>query len=203
MDLFRGEIEQPANLLSDNGVARYFGVVLPLTEADSHLDTLLSDIQWRHDEAIIYGRRIITRRQVAWYANQPFEYTYSKITRQALPWTDHLLALKTLVESKTGESFNSCLLNLYHNGSEGMGWHSDAEKELKKHGAIASLSLGAERKFSFRHKQTREVVSLTLEHGSLLVMSGEIQSHWQHQLPVSKKVLQPRINLTFRTMSSG
>ena len=109
--------------------------------------------------------------------------------------------MKELIEQKTGEAYNSCLLNLYHDGSEGMAWHSDGEKELKKRGAIASLSLGAMRKFSFKHKTTKNVVSLDLKPGSLLVMKGETQQHWLHRLPPTKKVQEARINLTFRTIN--
>ena len=104
------------------------------------------------------------------------------------------------MEHKTETKFNSCLLNLYHSGDEGMSWHSDDEKDLEENSAIASLSLGAERKFSFRHKQSKETVALMLEHGSLLVMKDITQTHWHHQLPKTKKVTQPRINLTFRSM---
>jgi alkylated DNA repair dioxygenase AlkB len=118
----------------------------------------------------------------------------------ALPWTKELLALKILVEEKTGETYNACLLNLYHDGSESMAWHSDGETDLKKKGAIASLSFGAERKFSFKHKATKENISLILKHGSLLVMKGITQSHWLHRLPPTTKTMEPRINLTFRTI---
>ena len=117
-----------------------------------------------------------------------------------MPWTTELLELKKIAEELTGEKFNSCLLNLYHNGDEGMTWHSDAEKVLKKNGAIASLSLGAERKFSFKHKETKETISLLLEHGSLLVMKDTTQSHWLHRLPPTKLITKPRVNLTFRTI---
>ena len=130
----------------------------------------------------------------------PFAYTYSKITKTALPWSVTLLQLKNLAEVKTGETYNSCLLNLYHDGSEGMAWHSDGEKQLKRHGAIASLSFGAERKFGFKHKETKEVISLNLASGSLLVMKGETQDNWLHRLPPTKKISQPRVNLTFRTI---
>src|SRR5690606_26310789 len=99
---------------------------------------------WRNDEAIIFGRKIITKRMVAWYGDKSYEYSYSNTTKYALPWTSELLELKKYAEQKTGETFNSCLLNLYHNGNEGMAWHSDAEKDLKKDGAIASVSFGAE-----------------------------------------------------------
>jgi alkylated DNA repair dioxygenase AlkB len=119
-----------------------------------------------------------------------------------LAWTKELSELKQLVEKYAGTKFNSCLLNLYHNGNEGMGWHSDDEESLGKdnNNIIASLSFGAERKFSFKHKQTKQIVSVILEHGSLLVMRGATQSNWLHSLPKSKTITQPRINLTFRTI---
>jgi alkylated DNA repair dioxygenase AlkB len=111
-----------------------------------------------------------------------------------------LIPFQTSSEKETGETFNSCLLNLYHNGEEGMAWHSDGEKDLKKDGAIGSLSFGAERKFAFKHKQTNGKIELILEHGSLLVMKDTTQTHWLHRLPPTKKVTIPRINLTFRTI---
>ena len=104
------------------------------------------------------------------------------------------------MKKKTNESFNSCLLNLYHNGDEGMAWHSDDEPDLKKNSAIASMSFGAERKFSFKHKKSKETVSLILQHGSLINMKGSTQTHWMHSLPKTKKVSTQRINLTFRTI---
>lgn len=110
------------------------------------------------------------------------------------------MVLKSIVERIAGKRFNSCLLNLYHTGEEGMAWHGDDEKTLEPDGAIASLSLGAERKFSFRHRKTRETVSIRLEAGSLLVMHGATQTYWMHALPKTKKVMAPRVNLTFRTM---
>ncbi|MEM9834077.1 MAG: alpha-ketoglutarate-dependent dioxygenase AlkB [Bacteroidota bacterium] len=189
------------NLLPCDGIAHYYGKLLSLTEADHYLSCLLETIAWKHDEAVMFGKHIITKRKVAWYGDEAYSYTYSKKTKQALPWTDELKALKVLIEQKTETKFNSCLLNLYHNGGEGMGWHSDDEKTLVENSAIASLSLGAERKFSFRHKESKETVSLMLEHGSLLVMKDTTQTHWHHQLPKTKKVAEPRINLTFRRMN--
>ena len=149
---------------------------------------------------MIGGKHIVTKRKVAWHADHPFTYTYSGTTKRALPWTTELLELKALAEKRTGADFNACLANLYHDGSEGMAWHSDGEKDLKKNGTIGSLCLGAERKFSFKHKATKETVSLVLEHGSLLVMQGTTQTYWQHRLPPTRKVTSPRINLTFRSM---
>ena len=154
----------------------------------------------KNDEAVIFGKLILTKRKIAWYGDTEFEYTYSNRTKKALPWTKELLALKSKIENETGEHFNSCLLNLYHTGEEGMAWHSDGEKDLKKDGAIGSLSFGVERKFCFKHKTTKETVSVMLEHGSLLVMKGTTQTHWLHRLPPTTKTLKPRVNLTFRTI---
>lgn len=198
MDLFN--TSSIINLLPIDGSADYYGKVLATEQAKYYLDCLLNHIAWRNDEAVIFGRRIITKREVAWYGDRPFSYAYSGTTRDALPWTPELLRLKELVERVSGRTFNSCLLNLYHSGEEGMAWHSDDEKTLEPDGAIASLSLGAERRFSFRHRKTRETRSIQLEAGSLLVMHGPTQTHWLHALPKTARVLQPRVNLTFRTM---
>lgn len=198
MNLFDNEPMQ--NLLPYDGTALYYGPMMNMTEADAYLQRLLQDIEWRHDEAKIFGRHIITARKVAWYGDEGYDYTYSNTTKRALPWTADLLKLKAMVERVTGEVYNSCLLNLYHNGNEGMAWHSDDEKALGKDSTIASFSFGAERKFAFRHRQTKETLSLMLEHGSILVMKGTTQTHWLHSLPKSKKIITPRVNLTFRTM---
>lgn len=189
-----------SNLLPFDGRVHYHGKVMLPAQADNFYQTLMDTIAWRNDEAVIFGKHINTKRKVAWYGEQPFEYTYSNTTKKALPWTESLLVLTKLTEALTGESFNSCLLNLYHSGEEGMAWHSDGEKDLKKNGAIASLSFGAERKFSFKHKKSKETVSLILAHGSLLVMKDETQTNWLHRLPPTKTIKEPRINLTFRTI---
>jgi alkylated DNA repair dioxygenase AlkB len=183
-----------------DGEVDYYGKILNRENAQQYFDQLLNNIEWENDKAVIFGKLIITKRKVAWYGDKPFDYTYSNTTKSALPWTKELLKLKEIIERKTGETFNSCLLNLYHDGEEGMAWHSDSEKDLKKNGAIGSLSLGAERKFSFKHKVTKQTVSILLEKGSLLVMKGTTQANWLHRLPPTKKVKIPRINLTFRTM---
>lgn len=200
MDLFNNEIDYSKNLLPKGGIVKYYGKILTDEVANYYFDCLLNVIEWQNDQAIIYGKLIITKRKVAWYGDTNFEYTYSNTTKRALPWTTELLELKALIEEKTNEKFNSCLLNLYHNGEEGMAWHSDAEKDLKKNGAIGSLSFGAERKFAFKHKQTKETISLILEHGSLLVMKDTTQTNWLHRLPPTKLIDKPRINLTFRTI---
>jgi alkylated DNA repair dioxygenase AlkB len=200
MNLFETAIGTPENLLPRDGIVYYYGVIMPKTEADDMFDRLMQNIAWKNDEAVIYGRKMTTKRKVAWYAEEPFEYTYSKVAKRALRWTDDLLCLKKRTEEVTGETYNSCLLNLYHDGSEGMAWHADAERDLKKNGAIGSLSFGAARKFAFKHKKTGETVSRVLEHGSALVMKGTTQTYWLHRLPPTTTVTQPRINLTFRTI---
>ncbi len=188
------------NLLPFDGIVHYYGAVIKHDVADHYLNVLLEDIEWKNDEAIMYGKHIITKRKVAWYGDSNFSYTYSNTTKQALLWTKELLELKQLTEKITGETFNSCLLNLYHTGEEGMAWHSDDEKSLGLNTCIASFSFGAERKFSLKHKETGNGVSQVLEHGSLLVMKGATQSNWLHCLPKTKKVQRPRVNLTFRTI---
>jgi alkylated DNA repair dioxygenase AlkB len=198
MDLFN--TETITNLLPYDGEVNYYGRMMDKQQADHYLDKLLNTVAWKNDEAIIFGRHIITKRKVAWYGDAGYSYAYSGTTRHALPWTKELLELKAIVESLTDTVYNSCLLNLYHTGDEGMAWHSDDEKALGKDSTIASLSFGAERKFALKHRVTKQGTSVLLEHGSLLVMKGTTQSHWLHSLPKTKKVTMPRVNLTFRTM---
>ena len=200
MQLFDIEADPRHNHLHYDVTVQYYGKVIQEMVADDYFEKLMQNIAWENDQAIIFGRQITTKRKVAWYGDQGYEYTYSNVNRYALPWTVELLELRQRVQQLTGERFNSCLLNLYHTGEEGMAWHSDDETDLKKNGAIASLSFGAERKFAFKHKQSKEKVELYLEHGSLLVMKDTTQSHWLHRLPPTKKVSTARINLTFRTI---
>lgn len=200
MQLFDIEADPRHNHLPYDGTVQYYGKVIQEMVADDYFEKLMQNIAWENDQAIILGRQITTKRKVAWYGDQGYEYTYSNVNRYALPWAVELLELRQRVQQLTGERFNSCLLNLYHTGEEGMAWHSDDETDLKKNGVIASLSFGAERKFAFKHKQSKEKVELYLEHGSLLVMKDTTQSHWLHRLPPTKKVSTARINLTFRTI---
>lgn len=198
MDLFNKE--PLSNLLPFDGTVIYYGKVLNHDASLHYFDALFHTIEWKNDEAVIFGKHMITKRKVAWYGDSNFSYTYSNITKQALPWTKELLELKNLAERITETTYNSCLLNLYHNGEESMAWHSDDEKTLGKHNSIASFSFGAERKFSFKHKTNHQKVSLILENGSLLVMKDATQENWWHRLPKSKLINKPRINLTFRTI---
>jgi alkylated DNA repair dioxygenase AlkB len=188
------------NILPKDGTVNYYGRILTLKQSNLYLNLLLQNILWQNDQANIFGKNIVTKRKVAWYGDSNYLYTYSNTTKQALEWTRELSYLKQIVEKKLETKFNSCLLNLYHDGNEGVGWHSDDEKSLGKNTIIGSLSFGAERKFLFRHKQTKQEVSIILEHGSLLVMKDATQSNWLHSLPKSKKITGTRINLTFRTI---
>jgi alkylated DNA repair dioxygenase AlkB len=186
------------NLLPFDGELYYFGPVFSIAEANHWQQILTQKVDWKNDELLMFGKKIVTSRKVALYADNTTTYTYSKQTKQALALTTELLQLKQIIEAKTAQTFNMCLLNLYHHGKESMGWHSDNESELQHNGSIASISLGAERKFMFKHKESKKVIALNLEHGSLLLMKGLIQQHWLHQLPAMAKVEAPRINLTFR-----
>jgi len=197
MDLFPPD--SSANLLPCDGTVNYHGPIFSSTESDHHAAALLKEVPWQHDEVVIFGKHIITARKVAWYGDCDFAYAYSGITRQALPWNEHLLALKVIIEEHCHTRFNSCLLNLYDHGDQGMSWHSDDEKSLAMHAAIASVSFGAERRFCFKHKRTAQTAEIVLEHGSLLVMRDKTQTHWLHSIPKSKRITEPRINLTFRT----
>ncbi|HPH82255.1 MAG TPA: alpha-ketoglutarate-dependent dioxygenase AlkB [Flavobacteriales bacterium] len=188
------------NLLPQDGCVNYWGKVFSETESLKYYEIFMHEIDWRNDEAFIYGKHYITKRKVAWYGDQAYPYSYSGKTRIALAWTQTLLVLKQKAEKLCDCEFNSCLLNLYPSGEEGMAWHSDDEPSLQKHSEIASFSFGAERKFAFKHKTLGIKVELRLENGSLLLMKESTQTHWRHRLPPTKKINSPRINLTFRKM---
>ena len=198
MELFPADPAE--NLLPCDGLVKYHRSVFTPGESDRHLARLIAEIPWEHDETIIFGKRIVTKRKVAWFADGGRPYAYSGTEKLAHSWTERLLSLKSAAEKTSGATCNSCLLNLYQDGGEGMGWHSDDERSLAEGAPILSMSFGAERKFSFRHKISRQTVPVLLENGSLLVMAGETQRHWHHQLPKSAKVSSPRVNLTFRTV---
>lgn len=195
--LFENELSQE-NLLPYDGELLLKENFLTVPEAKDLFQNLQKEIPWEPDQVRIFGKIITTKREVAWYGDPGLSYTYSGFVKQPLPWSSELLWIKEKVEKYCGEVFNSCLLNLYHDGQESMGWHRDNEKELKKHGTIASLSLGAARKFSFKHLNEKRKIDIPLNAGSLLLMKGIIQDHWQHSLPAMKRIDEARINLTFR-----
>ena len=193
-------LKNPLNIIDQDGIALYHEKVLTDEQIKPLYEELLNKINWENERVVMFGKEIITKRKVAFYSDPLIAYTYSSKTKIGLPWKDPLIILKNIVESLTKQTYNACLLNLYHNGEEAMGWHSDNEKEIIANSSIASLSIGASRKFSFKHKVTKETISIQLGNGSLLEMKGTIQSHWLHTLPKSKKITESRINLTFRQM---
>jgi alkylated DNA repair dioxygenase AlkB len=191
---------EPQNLLPKDGIAIYHGVIFNEKETTRISVDLLDTIPWKQDEVVMFGKKIITKRKVAWFADAGISYTYAGVKKSGLEWTEPLLEIKQKVEALTGAKYNACLLNLYHEGEEGMGWHRDNEKEIVTESSIASLSFGAVRKFAFKHVTTNERLDIELANGSLLDMKGAIQQHWYHALPKTNRVKQMRINLTFRLM---
>lgn len=164
-------------------------------------DRLINELIWRNDKIKMFGKVIDQPRKVAWYGEPGIEYTYSGIRMYANAWTKTLFELKQKLDDSLGTNFNSVLINLYRDGSDYMSWHSDDEKELGTNPLIASLSLGENRDFLFRLKSDKSnKIKLNLNSGSLLVMSDKTQNFWQHSVPKRKKIQNPRLNLTFRTI---
>jgi alkylated DNA repair dioxygenase AlkB len=188
----------PQPVLPFDGHALYWGPIVDGANAEAWFEGFLREIPWVHDEVIVFGKTRVTARRVSWHGDSGCDYAYAGRRKVALPWTPLLDLVKSRVEERAGCTFNSCLLNLYHSGVEGMGWHRDNEPELGPEPVIASMSLGARRRFLFRHRRTKQTVEIHLEPGSLLVMSGACQQNWMHSLPKSLRVKEPRINLTFR-----
>lgn len=188
------------NYLPFDGTVHYFPAFLPISEAINFQGKFEESIPWETDVVHLFGKTIPMRRKMAWFADGQRSYTYSGSAKFVNPWTEELLNLKAKIEKQLNQSFNGCLMNYYHDGADGMGWHADDEKSIQPNSCIASISLGASRNFDFKHRQTGQKVRIPLLPGSLLVMQGETQQHWLHALPKSLKVHVPRVNLTFRQM---
>ena len=188
------------NLLPKDGGATYIPGFFDPEHCATLFTSLRSTIDWKEDQLLMFGKLITTKRKVAWVGDAGCSYTYSGVKKFPQAWTADLLHIKHKLESLTHSAFNSCLLNLYHDGDEGMGWHSDDEKELDSAAPIASVSLGGTRKFAFKHKLDKTNVSLFLEDGSVLLMQPPTQEFWQHSLTKTKRAVAPRINLTFRAI---
>ena len=189
-----------SNLLPMDGSAYYVPDFLNKEASNPLIDQLQNSLQWQADQLIMFGKLVTTRRKVAWVGDPGCTYSYSGVKRDPQPWIPELLTIKAKLERLTQSKFNSCLLNFYHDGADGMGWHSDDERELNARSPIASLSLGSTRKFAFRHKKEKVSTSLFLENGSALIMNAPTQQFWQHALLKTKTVHTPRINLTFRNI---
>lgn len=173
-------------------------------EADRYLAALLEQTCWTQQQIRVRGRPVASPRLSAWHGDPHARYAYSGLSLDPLPWTPPLREIAARVASAAECRFNSVLLNLYRDGNDSMGWHSDDEPELGEQPTIASLSLGETRRFRLRHVTRRDLapVSIELDHGSLLVMRGDTQRHWRHQVPKTRQVRRPRVNLTFRTIRS-
>jgi len=200
-NLFQSEqASSPLNLLPKDGCVQYFPEVFNDSDCASWSKLLIHSLDWRVDQLYMFGKLITTKRKVAWVGDSGCAYTYSGVKKEPQPWTPELLCIKNTLEDLAQWKFNSCLLNLYHDGSEGMGWHSDDEPELHPNAPIASLSLGGERKFAFKHKTDKTNASLLLENGSVLLMHAPTQNFWNHSLLKTARPVAPRINLTFRAI---
>ncbi|WP_367106716.1 alpha-ketoglutarate-dependent dioxygenase AlkB [uncultured Psychrobacter sp.] len=189
------------NLLPYDGRVSDLGIVID--DTDVLYNTLLAELPWQSDIVTLFGKTHVTKRQIVWMGEDSISYHYSGHLRRTAPWSTIVLQVKQLVEQRLlsngiNANFNSCLLNYYPSGSEGMGYHADDEKELGAQPTIASLSLGATRKFVLKHKKTQDKIELHLESGQLIVMHGVTQSFWKHTITKTTKVNEGRISLTFR-----
>ena len=189
------------NLLPYDGQVNDLGIVIDYPSPLFY--NLVTELPWRADIVTLFGKTHITTRQIVWMGDSGIDYQYSGHSRQTIPWTDTVFHVKQHVEQQLlilgiDVNFNSCLLNYYPSGEDGMGYHADNERELGEQPVIASLSLGAMRKFVFKHKKTQDKVELYLESGQLIVMHGDTQSFWKHSITKTKKVATGRISLTFR-----
>lgn len=198
LDLFNTSTAKPELVKVLNGEYIHIPNFFKKNESDYFLNEFLENIEWKQEEMNIYGKKIKLPRLTAWYGNNDKSYSFSGIILEPTNWTTDLLKIKNKIEIKCKANFNSVLLNLYRNGNDSISWHTDAEKELGKNPIIASVNFGATRKFQMRHRTTKEKIEIDLQHGSLLIMKGELQHFWQHQVPKTKKKVNKRINLTFR-----
>lgn len=196
MTLFESDTAEWRELLPSDGSARYRPSLLTSTASTEALHALLAEVPWESRSITLFGRQVPQPRLACWFGDE--SYSYSGITLDPRPWSPRLADLKSAVEDVTGQVFNSVLVNLYRDGNDSMGWHADDEPELGPEPVIASVSLGRTRRFRLRHRETREIVEIDLESGSLLVMSGLSQARWMHEVPKSRRIVEPRINLTFR-----
>jgi len=193
-----GPAVQPLTLPDGEGVL--YRHAFEAAASDALFEALYNETAWQQHVITLYGRAVAAPRLSAWYGDTGAVYTYSGLRLEPLPWTPTLQTIKNRVEALAATRFNSVLLNLYRSGQDSMGWHSDAEAELGRNPVIASVSLGAVRRFLLRHKKQKLNMEIQLEHGSVLILRGATQQHWRHALPKTRKPSGPRINLTFRAI---
>ena len=188
----------PVQLDMPDAELKYYPNFIPQQEADTLMTLLYQQLDWRQEQLRLYGKTHNIPRLQAWYGDENACYQYSNLTLKPLPWNTALLSLKHKCEHASNSRFNSVLANLYRDGQDSMGRHADNEAELGRQPIIASISLGEERHVDFYHNTTKDKIRLPLGHGSLLLMSGDTQTYWQHSIAKSSKILSARINLTFR-----
>jgi alkylated DNA repair dioxygenase AlkB len=201
LDLF-GEMppKDGEPVIIKNGEYIYFPNFLDRDSANDFLEAFKTTIEWKQESMNMYGKQVLFPRLTAWYGDNDKPYSFSGITLNPHPWTKELLKIKELIEPICEVEFNSVLLNLYRDGNDSISWHTDAEKELGKNPLIASVNFGAERKFQIKHNESLEMHEIILKNGSLLIMKGELQHFWKHQVPKQKGIIKERINLTFRVI---
>ena len=188
LDLFSASRKKDEPIEIRNGTYLYIENFFTRSEADYFLNDFINNIVWEQQSMNMYGKLIPFPRLTTWYGDNDKPYSFSGITLKPHPWNESLLKIKQKIEPLSGVVFNSVLLNRYRNGNDSISWHTDAEKELGINPVIASVNFGEERVFQL------------LKHGSLLIMMGELQHYWKHQVPKSKKLMKERINLTFRVI---
>ncbi len=193
------KIIRGSNIIN-NGELIFYPNFFERLESEMFLEKLKETIKWSQESMNMYGKNLYLPRLTSWYGDNDKPYSFSGIKLNPLPWTNELLKIKEKIEPISNSTFNSVLLNRYRNGQDSISWHTDAEKELGINPTIASVNFGATRVFQLRHVKTKEKIELELNNGALLIMKGELQHFWQHQVPKSKKVNDERINLTFRVI---
>lgn len=195
--------EEVREILPFDGSAMLHPWVLGDLGGEDVRDRLIAQLPWQSNTIRVFGVEHVEPRLVSWHGDPGAAYSYSGLQMTVNEWTPLLLELRGICERLAGTSFNSVLVNLYRDGNDKVGWHADDEPELGPEPVIASLSLGATRRFRFRHRETGETVSTELGSGSLVVMSGLSQKCWVHEVPRQKRVTAPRINLTFRRVRTA
>ena len=206
LDLFGNRIiEKTASAVSgiitiDNGEYQIYPDFFDKQETEIFYSDLIGNINWKQESMNMYGKQIMFPRLTAWYGDNDKPYSFSGIKLNPIPWTNTLLQIKKRISTYTDANFNSVLLNRYRNGNDSISWHTDAEPELGKNPIIASVNFGATRKFQLKHIDTKEKIEIELKNGSLLIMQGQLQHFWQHQVPKTSQNVAERINLTFRVI---
>lgn len=187
-----------------DGDVKYIYDFIPFDQSIIYLKELLSNVSWQQNKIKMFGKVYDEPRLTAWYGDKDVRYKYSGIQLDPLPWNNILKNLRDLVSKESGTNFNSALLNYYRDGQDSMGYHQDNEPELGENPTIASITFGAERTFQMKHIKDKSIKrkDIILKSGSLLIMAGTTQHYWKHQIPKTKKVIGPRLNITFREVKN-